>query len=194
MKLSVAVTRIDHGMDAFKKRLQLLAMKKSYVKAGVLGGQHKNDGTGHHAHETDHKRDSAGRYTKPIVEREGELTNAQLASIHEFGLGNAPARPFVRPPFVQHRSEYLELLRAGYRDAFTKNDPNAFRRVLGLVGQKMAADIKAYVTQGNNLAPLAQSTIDRKGSSRPLVDTGQMVNSISYAVVDNGGEGGGHEH
>jgi hypothetical protein len=29
---------------------------------------------------------------------------------------------------------------------------------------------------------LKQSTIDRKGSSKPLIDTGELRNSISYEV------------
>lgn len=174
MKIQVTVTRINHGIDEFKKRLEVQAMKKSYVKAGVMGGAHKPES---HAHGTP-------RPAKAVPARNGSVTNAQLASIHEFGLGNVPARPFIRPPFAANRAAYLEILKAGYYQALVKGDTNAFRRTLGLVGAKMAADIKKYVTDGNNLAPLAQSTIDRKGSSRPLVDTGQLINSVTYEVIE----------
>jgi len=41
---------------------------------------------------------------------------------------------------------------------------------------------KNYIKAGNNLAPNAPSTIAQKGSSKPLIDTGSMLNSITYAV------------
>ena len=158
MRLTAPTTPIDHGMDAIKKRLEVLRLRGAYVKAGVMGSKARNDG------ET--------------------LTNAQLASIHEFGLGNAPARPFIRPPFLAHREEYLALLRKSYNEAIIRGDAKAFERVLALIGFKMAADIKNYVTQGAGVPPpLAASTIALKGSSRPLVDTGQLVNSITSEVV-----------
>lgn len=156
MKLTVTTQTVDHGMAAFQRRLELLRLKKSYVKAGVLGKKG----------------------------RTGGMSNAELASIHEYGLGNVPPRPFIRPPFAQHKPEYLELLRRGYDSAMKSNSPDAFRRVLALIGQKMAADIRNYVTTGAGVAPpLSPKTIARKGSSRPLVDTGQMIRSVDYAVV-----------
>lgn len=158
MKLTATTTAIDKGVEAFKKRLELLRLRKSYVKAGVLG-------------------------TKGS--RPGQLTNAQLASIHEYGLGTAPARPFVRPPFVVNKASYLDIIRAGYKAAMRSNDPGSFRRVLALVGQKMAADIRNYVTQGAGVPPpLSPRTIAAKGSSRPLVDTGQMIRAVDYEVVE----------
>lgn len=158
MKLTASVTRIDHGMDAFRKRLEVMRLHKSYVKAGVLGnGKH----------------------------RDGKISNAELASIHEYGLGNVPARPFIGPPFRVHKPTYLQLLRDGYSKAMKNNSPEGFRKLLALVGQKMVADIRNYVTQGSGIPPpLALATTQRKGSSRPLVDTGQLVNSISYEVVE----------
>jgi len=161
MKLTAITHRVDHGMAAFKKRLELIRLRKSFVKAGVLGK--KNSRT-------------AAR---------GELTNAQLASIHEFGLGKVPARPFIRPPFVMHKGSYLDILRDSYHGAMHSNNPNQFRKALALVGMKMAADIRNYVTAGPHIPPpLAPKTIDRKGSDRPLVDTGQLVRSVDFEVVE----------
>lgn len=182
MKLTTTVKAIDHGLMAFRKKLELLSLRKSYVKAGIMGGQHAAEKL---AHATDKKRDRFGRYTKPIVERTGSLSNAQLASIHEFGLSTAPARPFVRPPFMANKAAYLEILRSAYAQAMLSNNSDMFRRALALVGQKMAADIKGYVTSGPGVPPpLAASTIKAKGSTRPLVDTGQMINSVTYEVVE----------
>jgi hypothetical protein len=158
MKLTVETKAIDKGIAAFRRRLALLRLRKSYVKAGVLG-----------------KKSS----------RAGVMTNAQLASIHEYGLGKVPPRPFIQPPFVLHKADYLDLLRKGYAQAMRTNNPDAFRRVLALIGQKMAADIRNYVTQGPGvMPPNSPRTIARKGSSRPLVDTGQMIRAVEYEVVE----------
>lgn len=160
MKLTAQTTRIDKGLDAFKKRLEIIRLRGAYVKAGILGA-------------------------KGAAQRTNSLTVAQQASIHEYGLGNVPARPFIRPPFEINRTKYLEILKAGYRLATKNKTPEGFRKLLALVGQKMAADIKNYVTQGTGVPPpLSPKTIKRKGSSRPLVDTGQMLNSISYVVIE----------
>jgi len=162
MKLTAHTTRIDKGLDAFKKRLELLRLRKSYVKAGVMSNKNA--------------RTQAGAVG---------LSNAELASIHEYGLGHVPARPFIRPPFVANKASYLDILRNAYGAAMKSNDPSGFRRALALIGMKMTADIKNYVTQGAGVPPpLAASTVARKGSSRPLVDTGQLINSVSYEVVE----------
>ncbi len=171
MKLTVQTAVIDHGMVAFKKRMRLMAQRKSYVKAGVLGDKHQRE------------------HTKGKTP-----SNAQLAAIAEYGLSNAPARPWVGPPFRLHRAEYLAMLRKAYERSLKSKDGGdaEFYRVLALIGQKMAADIKNYVTAGTSpLAPNAPSTIKAKGSSRPLVDTNQMVRSVDYEVV--GAPDGGHK-
>lgn len=158
MKLTAQTQRIDKGMQEYKRKLELLKLRKAYVKAGVLGGTTRND---------------------------TDLTNAQIASIHEYGLGKVPARPFIRPPFDIMRDQYLTMLRNGFKKAASRMSPDLFRQLLGLIGQKMVADIKNYVTQGTGVPPpLSSATIKRKGSSRPLVDSGQLLNSITFQVVE----------
>lgn len=57
---------------------------------------------------------------------------------------------------------------------------------------EIAVEWKEYVMDGNHVEPLAPSTLDskiRKGSSypdTPLMDSGDMVNSIKYEVGYNG--------
>ncbi|OCA57864.1 hypothetical protein AA93_07090 [Xylella fastidiosa subsp. pauca 11399] len=46
-----------------------------------------------------------------------------------------------------------------------------------------AGDVKATIRHAD-LAPLTPQTIQRKGSSAPLIDTGQMLQSITYEVRD----------
>lgn len=135
------------------------AVRASYVKAGVLGST---------AHKGTH------------------LTNAQLASVHEYGLGNSPARPWIGPPFRLNRKKYMERLVKAYRKALKDQQPVQVLHELERLGFLMAADIKNYVTQSalpGIPPPNAAVTIARKGSSRTLVDSSQMVNSVTHKVI-----------
>lgn len=112
------------------------------------------------------------------------LTNAEIAAVHEFGTedGHIPERSFLRATFRDQRDKLVAMqvkackaILAGKMDA---------RRALELIGAWGAGAVKMFITRGANLAPLAPITIKRKGSTRPLVDTGQLVNSITFVVVD----------
>ena len=54
-------------------------------------------------------------------------------------------------------------------------------RFLEMVGQILSSDIKDYARQLDS-PPLHPFTIGRKGSSNPLVDTGDMIGAITYEV------------
>lgn len=188
------VTRAGkNGMTMAQLQKGFARVRKSYVKAGVLGA------TGTHTPGTvvrkvEARRDPhSGRFRKAVQARTdangavSELTNAVLAAIHEYGLGTAPARPWIGPPFRAKRPEYFRTLAAAYRTALRAGKPQDVDKVLGLLGAQMAADIKNYVTSGAGVPPPnAPSTIRQKGSSRPLVDTSGMVNSVTYQVVSGG--------
>jgi hypothetical protein len=51
-----------------------------------------------------------------------------------------------------------------------------------MLGQWGAAAVKRTITSGQVTPPDAPGTIARKGSSTPLIDEGQLVNAITYAV------------
>lgn len=162
----------QNGLSWVRLQRELRKMRKAYVKAGVLGATHPPPKQG------------KGAKAKQAAAPTRSMTNAQLASIHEYGLGTVPARPFIGPPFRAKRSEYLRQLKAAYKQAVKTANVSLVERELGRIGQQMAADIKNYVTQGPGVPPPNTArTIARKGSSRPLVDTGGMVNSVTYQVV-----------
>jgi hypothetical protein len=58
------------------------------------------------------------------------------------------------------------------------------RQGIGMLGAWGAAQVKNTITQTDIPPPLAPSTIAAKGSSKPLVDTGQMLNAITWEVID----------
>lgn len=163
MKVSAKVTvkTVTHkGQDGLSwpaLEAEFKRIRKSSVRAGVLG---------------------KGK-TRP-----GAVTNAQLAAIHEYGLGNAWARPWIGPPLRANRAKYFALVSAAYKKALKSGKPTDVEKALALIGMQMVTDIKNGVTQGAGIPPPNQpKTIARKGSSRTLVDTSGMVNSVTYEVI-----------
>ena len=115
----------------------------------------------------------------------GPINNASLLYLHEQGIPshNVPPRPVLKPALAENdtkqkieqlmRDAALKALVLGDRDAAEQNFHKA-----GMVGRDAC---KKWIL-GGHLAPNAPSTIARKGSSTPLVDTGSLLNSITYAV------------
>ena len=118
--------------------------------------------------------------------RENGITNAELLYLHENGVPshNIPPRPVLKPAIAQDgvRENIQSLMKQGLKEAFlhaNKAGAEQYYHKAGMIGRDAA---KKYITAGTNLAPNAESTIRRKGSSVPLIDKASMLNSITYAV------------
>lgn len=117
-------------------------------------------------------------------ERPGEMTNAEIGAIMEFGAPRAgiPERSWLRATADLKRREWLTLLERVLR--LTVKGRLTIDQALELVGQRAVADIQARIRRGAGIPPPnSPLTIALKGSSLPLVDTGRFVQGISYQVV-----------
>jgi hypothetical protein len=116
----------------------------------------------------------------------GELTVLDLATIHEFGAPAAgiPQRSFVRAFVDAHAA----TIRGWQRTLFAQVTAGRLdvRQALEQLGAKVAGGIQAYIAQGI-APPNAPATVERKGSSTPLIDSGQLRSSITYTVRPKGG-------
>lgn len=115
----------------------------------------------------------------------GELTMAALAVIHEFGAPSAgiPERSFLRSTLAENRAEYVKMAGRLVRGIMLgKFDTE---KALNMLGARVANDVKAKI-KGGIPPENADSTIARKGSSKPLIDTGRLLGSITWSVVMNG--------
>lgn len=117
--------------------------------------------------------------------REHGMTNSSLLYLHEQGVPshNIPPRPVLEPAIGQDDvKEKIEILmREAIEAALVEGDVEKAKEnyeKAGMIGRDACKD---YILSGA-LAPNAPSTIAKKGSSTPLVDTGSMLGSISYAV------------
>lgn len=104
---------------------------------------------------------------------------AYVATIHEFGTSKTPARPFMRPAVQDHGDEWIESLAQGVA-ASLRGGPSP-EQVLEIVTLQAAGDV-AQKIQAVTSPALAPVTIARKGHDKPLVDTGQMLQSVTGKV------------
>jgi hypothetical protein len=127
---------------------------------------------------------------KGAEQRDGGLTNAELMVIHEYGSPAAgiPERAPIRRTIDEKRESYVTGLIPRLMRALTDRKIS-ISDALDLMGLQMSNDVKRTITTGEGVPPpLSPTTIARKGSSRPLVDTGRLLASITYAVVFGGKE------
>lgn len=109
-------------------------------------------------------------------------TNVELAFWFEFGTWSQPARPWFRITFEKKRPDWAALMKR-LLSAIARGKLND-AQALGLLGERAASDLRLTVTQGAFIfAPNALRTIQLKGSSRPGIDTGRMVNAVTYKVA-----------
>ncbi|MBP5789226.1 MAG: hypothetical protein J6W29_03225 [Neisseriaceae bacterium] len=107
---------------------------------------------------------------------------AQVARWNEYGTSNAPSRPFMRPAVFEKKQELTALLRSEYKKAF--KDKRNTMEVLKKFGEKVVFEIQNQILTGNYV-PNAPATIKAKGGrSKPLYDTGLMLNSVSYKAEE----------
>jgi hypothetical protein len=161
-KQGVTVKLSDKGLKSFR---DLFGRKTAYLKVGVFGDK----GNAQAAN--------------------GSITVAELAAIHEFGLG-VPERSFLRSYFDANEalltSAIVRLTKSLIDQVLKNKKPATVQQqsnVLNKLGLFIVGGIQARISAGEITPPLAESTIARKGSSTPLIDTGQLRSSISHEVV-----------
>ena len=104
--------------------------------------------------------------------------NATKAAINEYGTSKIPQRPFMRTAVSRHGKSWGEKSAKSVQSVI-KGMP--ISQVTELVGMQMKADISSTLTNGP-WTPNSVVTIAKKGSSRPLIDTGELRASITYKV------------
>lgn len=153
--MTVQVVDRDRGLKGWRDRLRTLGRRE--VAVGILGP----------------KADAA--------EDDGPKTVLFVATIHEFGAPRAkiPARSFVRAYVDENSSKIKALQSKLFVDVLAgKLTPDA---ALDRIGAVVAAGMQARISRGID-PPLSPKTIARKGSSKPLINTGQLRSSITWLV------------
>lgn len=109
-----------------------------------------------------------------------------IAMWNELGTERIPSRPFLRKSVDENQAEISEFLQA-QKEGILRGD--SARQILNRIGIFQKDLIQEKITEGS-YAPNAAATIRRKGSDKPLIDTGRMRQSVNY-VIRRKGEGDG---
>jgi len=135
---------------------------------------------------------------QPVAGAASPIDNSTLGYIHEFGAPsvNIPPRPWLKPGVSESRGQWETYMEQAGRAAF-KGDEPLMMKCLHAAGIKAVSGIKNRITAGlkPDLAPrtvqmrLARhaaqaAAVGASGAAdmTPLVDTAQMLNSISYVI------------
>lgn len=133
------------------------------------------------------------------------ITIGGLAEVHEYGVSikvtesmrnylhtqgihlkkgtthiNIPERSFIRGGWNEHGKEIVEKLENLFLQAFHRGVN--FNKLADEIGLEAKGKIHKYALDLNK-PPNSSGTIEQKGSSNPLVDTGRMVRAIDYNIT-----------
>ena len=103
---------------------------------------------------------------------------AEVAAYNELGSSTTPPRPFIKQT-LEDKEDEIDAMKKDASQA-VENGMSA-ENVLKEIGVKVKGIIQEGIVDGD-WEPNAPSTIKRKGSSQPLIDTGHMRQSVNYVV------------
>lgn len=151
--------RLD--LSGIEKMMAAISTKKK-VRVGVLGDKNQRD------------------------DDEEGIGNAGIGLVHEFGSAtrNIPARSFLRMPLETKAADLGQFIGNEILSLINGNvsEDQSLKRI-GIKAEKIIQG--AFQSGGyGQWKALKESTIASKGSSRPLIDTGELRKSITSEVVD----------
>ncbi|OBW92985.1 hypothetical protein QS62_07915 [Gallibacterium salpingitidis] len=110
--------------------------------------------------------------------KESGVYVADIAIWNEFGTDKIPPRPFIRQCFADNQGLVEKYLQRVVLNVANGSDIKLELARLGLwYENKQKYTLRHYPWKENSKA-----TKKRKKSSKPLIDTSQLVNSIRYQV------------
>lgn len=127
-------------------------------------------------------KDKAVRGGKGGSIRNTDQPLAVIAAIHEFGLGDMPQRSFLRSAYDENLPMIDKMIQRVANGAVFGLGTNAALNQLGNVVQGM---VQRKIVDGP-FVPNSPATIKRKKSSKPLIDTGHLRQSIRYVIERKG--------
>jgi hypothetical protein len=156
-KTSASVVFRDKGAKDLLSRLSQFATPAT-VKVGILG-------------------------EKAAQTKSENVSVGQVAEWAEFGLGQ-PERSWLRGWYDVQGQDIQKALRGAFQSVLTGRATRI--QVLTALGERFKGQIQQRIAGGIQPAN-APSTVAKKGSSVPLIDTGQLRASVSWKI-DGGGQ------
>lgn len=130
---------------------------------------------------------------KATKKYEDGMSIIRIGAIHEYGMGNSPQRSFLRVPFAENKKDIDAFIQKRFEMSGKEIEPIKALEQIGVFAEGISK--RSFVK--NNWKPNAPITISGgwmrsisgkpfkvkgKGSSKPLIDTGNLRNSITSVV------------
>jgi len=113
------------------------------------------------------------------------ITVAQNAAFQEFGTREDPQRSFLRSTMKERRKDIIEVWATESGRAL--EGKQTALRALSRIGEAIVDMIREKLDRAQGWAwPLDASTVEEKGSRRPLFETGKLYRNLSWAVRKGG--------
>lgn len=153
--MSASVNDRDLGLNNILKEIK--KFEGAVVKAGILEGSGSVNGVSIAEYATWNENGVAGKKGKWKI----------------------PPRPFIKGWVANNQKQIASTIQRLYGEVASGNitADEALKR-LGVFAK---SGIQSYIRRGD-FVPNAPSTIRKKGSSQPLIDSGAMRNAVNYEV------------
>jgi hypothetical protein len=183
MQPTITVTHLRPGMKALANSLEMLTKRRVLIGIPATNAQER---AAQLVTLAATMRGKARKRTLGLAAK-SLVNNAELAYIHSNGspLHNIPPRPFIEPSLNDKENQRMILpeLQLAAKAAL-KGDEALVVRQLNLAGIVAENCVKAWwVNPKNGWPPNKPATIRAKGSSRPLIDTSALRQSITHVLA-----------
>lgn len=137
--------------------------------------------------------ESALASKKTHDDKTGPLRLVDVATIHEYGSEsrNIPERSFLRATMKQNLNLYRRMTVKLWNQLLDPKKAMPVTKILAILGEKIKLDVQERIRNGI-APPWSERTLAeryrRSGgivAVTPLIDTGQLVGSISYEVRED---------
>jgi hypothetical protein len=105
-----------------------------------------------------------------------------IAAWNELGTEHTPSRPFLRKSVDENESKINAFLQSKKKELVSGISAEQVLKEIGIFQKDL---IQEKITDGDFI-PNAESTVQRKGSSKPLIDTGRMRQSVNFVIQMKG--------
>ncbi len=106
---------------------------------------------------------------------------AENASLQHYGTSTIPSRPFLIDSITENKNQVKQAAKVMLQKILEGNPEQAG----AVLGMELVADVQRLVRSGyyRGVKPNSPKTIALKGSDNPLIDTGTMINSLTFSVT-----------
>jgi hypothetical protein len=167
---TVKVIEIDHGWKRIQKEMKKL--NKSYTAIGFFGhgGKPSNDMAARAAvNELGAKIRVTQKMRWFFLFKFGKMLMKRILYI--------PKRPFMKQTYEKNKNKINKKCDQEYMNIV--KGKSSVKQALSRLGEWYTGHVKVTIRKGNFKAN-APLTIQQKNSSKPLMDTGQMWNSVRH--------------